>query len=308
LPARAPALCLVGSGALGLALDAAQCLLAPLLEVPILRAASFDRCVVPEGTAVVAAAFDGAVPEVAHQLSMLARGASSLVLLSARGPLRDSVQSEGGSTIDLDPRWPDPRSAFTEVVAAVLLGAAPSLSTSLAEAAAALTLRAGELEDAQAPTAQLARALDRSFPVVTGLGGLGSVAARRLKSQVNEHAKSPAFWAAYPQIAYDEVAGYGQNGDVTRQVLALVEVRHDQEHPIDRCRRDAVVAQLEETFRVRLELTAAPGDPVLQLLDLCLAGDLVALRLAERYGIDPGPVPAISEVKAQVAALFDPTA
>ena len=38
-------------------------------------------------------------------------------------------------------------------------------------------------------------------------------------SRVNENAKAPAFWNAYPELDHNEVCGWGQHGDVTRQVL-----------------------------------------------------------------------------------------
>ena len=49
---------------------------------------------------------------------------------------------------------------------------------------------------------------------------LGAVAAYRFKCQVNENAKAPAFWAAVPEMAHNEICGWGQHGDVTRQVGA----------------------------------------------------------------------------------------
>ena len=48
---------------------------------------------------------------------------------------------------------------------------------------------------------------------------------------MNENAKAPAFVAALPEMCHNEIAGWGQHGDVTRQVFTLVELRHDEEHP-----------------------------------------------------------------------------
>ena len=36
---------------------------------------------------------------------------------------------------------------------------------------------------------------------------------------------------AYPELDHNEICGWGQHGDVTRQVITLVELRHDFEHP-----------------------------------------------------------------------------
>ena len=58
---------------------------------------------------------------------------------------------------------------------------------------------------------------------------MSAVAARRWKAQINLNAKAPAFCAALPDLAHDELAGWGQGGDVTRQVVTLVLLRHDGE-------------------------------------------------------------------------------
>ena len=50
-------------------------------------------------------------------------------------------------------------------------------------------------------------------------------------SRVNENAKAPAFWNVYPELDHNEICGWGQHGDVTRQVFTLVELRHGLEHP-----------------------------------------------------------------------------
>ena len=52
----------------------------------------------------------------------------------------------------------------------------------------------------------------------------------RWKCDVNENAKAPAFWAAHPELDHNEICGWGQHGDVTRQLFTLVELRHGFEH------------------------------------------------------------------------------
>ena len=73
--------------------------------------------------------------------------------------------------------------------------------------------------------------IGRTIPLVYGSGGLGGVAAHALEADMNENAKAPAFWNAYPELDHNEICGWGQHGDVTRQVFTLVELRHGFEHP-----------------------------------------------------------------------------
>ena len=146
----------------------------------------------------------------------------------------------------------------------------------------------------------LARRIGRTFPVAHGGGNIGDVAAHRFKSQVNANAKSPAFYATHPDLAYDELLGWGQHGDVTRQLLTLVSFRHDEEHPQVSRRFELVADQVAEAVAGTLEIRAEGEGDVAQLLDLVFQGDICSLHLADQEGLDPGPSPAID---ALVTAL-----
>ena len=86
------------------------------------------------------------------------------------------------------------------------------------------------VEGARNPARELARRIGRTIPLIYGGGALGAVAAMRWKADVNENAKAPAFWNTHPELDHNEICGWGQHGDVTRQVLTLVELRHGFEH------------------------------------------------------------------------------
>ena len=61
------------------------------------------------------------------------------------------------------------------------------------------------------------------------------------------------------------------------------------------------MAELIREVMANMEEVHAEGDGELaQLLDLILFGDFVSLHLADIAGIDPGPVPVIQELKAQL--------
>jgi glucose/mannose-6-phosphate isomerase len=133
--------------------------------------------------------------------------------------------------------------------------------------------------------------------VIHGAQAVGAAAALRWKNQVNENAKSPAFAGIYPELCHNDIAGWGQHGDVTRQVLTILNLRHDTEHP-QVVRRFAFVAELlREVVSDIIEVRAQGEGELAQLLDLMLIGDFVSLHMAAREGIDPGPVPVLEELK-----------
>jgi glucose/mannose-6-phosphate isomerase len=147
----------------------------------------------------------------------------------------------------------------------------------------------------------LARRIGRTIPLVHSSQDLGAAAALRWKAQVNENAKSPAFFNVYPELCHNELAGWGQHGDATRQLITLVNLRHDAEHPQVSRRFDLVVEVLREVVADVIEVRAAGEGDLAQLFDLAMIGDFVSLHLAGNEGIDPGPIPVLDELKRQLA-------
>jgi glucose/mannose-6-phosphate isomerase len=147
---------------------------------------------------------------------------------------------------------------------------------------------------------RLARSIGRTIPLLHGAEALGAAATLRWKNQVNENAKSPAFTAVYPELCHNEIAGWGQNGDLTRQVMTVLNLRHDAEHPQVVRRFDLVAEFLREVVSDIIEVRAEGEGDLAQLLDLILVGDFVSLHLAAQEGIDPGPVPVLDEIKARL--------
>jgi glucose/mannose-6-phosphate isomerase len=124
----------------------------------------------------------------------------------------------------------------------------------------------------------------------------------RWKQSMNENAKAPAFWNFYPELDHNEVAGWGQHGDVTRQVFTLVELGHGLEH--EQLERRAVATRelIEEALHQVLRVEAAGEGRLAQLLDLIYLGDWTSYYLALANDVDPGPIDAITQLKRQLAS------
>jgi glucose/mannose-6-phosphate isomerase len=148
--------------------------------------------------------------------------------------------------------------------------------------------------------ADLARRIGRTIPLVHGGGAVGATAAQRWKVQINENANAPAFWSSQPELCHNEIQGWGQHGDVTRQVLTLIQLRNDAEHPQVARRNELVAELLREIVADIIEVRAEGDGDLAQLLDLVLIGDFVSLELAAREGIDPGPVPTLTDIKQRL--------
>jgi glucose/mannose-6-phosphate isomerase len=155
-----------------------------------------------------------------------------------------------------------------------------------------------EVERYRNPARELARKIGRTIPLVYGMGGLGGVAALRWKQSMNENGKVPAFWNQYPELDHNEICGWGQHGDVTRQVFTLIELRHGFAHTRLLDRSAATRALVEEAVVQILEVEAGGEGRLAQLLDLVYVGDWTSTYLALDQDVDPGPIDAITQLKS----------
>jgi glucose/mannose-6-phosphate isomerase len=181
------------------------------------------------------------------------------------------------------------------------IGLFPGASYWIDAAIEQLKIRRDQLAKPDNIAAALARRIGRTMPLIHGGGGLGAVAAQRWKTDVNENAKCPAFWNAQSELGHNEISGWGQHGDLTRQMFTLVNVRHDFEHP-QVMHRFNLTAELLDEVVSSVESVQAEGEGELaQLLDLILIGNLTSLHMAFQAGIDPGPIPAQEQMKSALA-------
>ncbi len=198
-------------------------------------------------------------------------------------------------------RWAPPPCSLLVALSAV--GLLPDGAPSVAAASTALARRRDAFVAPGGPAEELARRIGRTIPLVYGSDGVAAVAAHWWKAPVNLNAKTPAFAAALPELSHDELAGWGQGGDITRQTMSLVLLRHGGEDPRAAGLFAAVRAATDEVMADIFEVRGEGEDDLCRFFDLALLGELVSLHLAGREGVDPGPVPAVDEAQAAGWAL-----
>ena len=235
---------------------------------------------------------------------MVAAGAR-MVVLSKGGQLGELAAAWDAPHVVL-PDLPMPRAGIGAVSVPPLLvleqvGLFPGAAQYVADAVDQLQRRRDELIQDGSAAHRLAAAIDRTMPVCYGGDALGEVAAYRFKCQVNENAKAPAWWGALPEMCHNEICGWGQHGDVTRQVLTGVRFRHDFEHPQVARRFELTHPILDEVLHDVIDVRAAGDGALAQLFDLVLLGDFASLHLAALAGVDPGPIPVLDELKDALA-------
>jgi glucose/mannose-6-phosphate isomerase len=300
----------LGMGGSGISGDVVASVFNDELPVPVTVLKQYRvPAFVGSDTLAFAVSYSGDTEETVSMATAAAECGARLITISRGGKLEELAQQYGGMHMAC-PGGFLPRAAIGALVAplAVTLfrtGLAPGAHAQLVRAQEQLACRRDSchpgIEGAANPARELARRIGRTIPLVYGGGALGVVAAYRWKCDINENAKAPAFWHAYPELDHNEICAWGQHGDVTRQVLTLVELRHGFEHPQLNTRFAITREIIEEAVHQVLTVEAEGEGRLAQLLDLMYLGDWVSCYLALDNDVDPGPIDAIFELKRRLA-------
>ena len=257
-------------------------------------------------TLVVCSSYSGNTAETLTAFrTALGRGCRVLVVTSG-GTIADEAAEHGIATVRVPPGF-QPRAAlghlgFASLGALESMGILPPLATDVTEAVAeiqaALTEMAPDVKTENNPAKALATRIGDRSPVIWGADGIGSVAAARWKTQMNENGKVPAFWSSMSELDHNEVVGWTAPFGERFFVVGL---RHDGEDP-----------QLAPRFPLSYDIVRAAGGEVeevpargssalARLMSLVIVGDLTSVYLAIGRGVDPTPVPVIERLKAALA-------
>ena len=298
----------LGMGGSGIVGDIVLAVAGPFMAVPVVVVKSYTLpAFVGEGSLVFAVSFSGETEETIEAASEAAVQGAKVVAVTGGGELAKLASAWGSPIVAVPDTIPQPRAALGALAVPPLVvleqvGLFPGATQWIELAVEQLERRRDELVGEGGPAGEVARRIGRTIPLVHSSAALGMAAAQRWKTQVNENANAPAFWSVQPELSHNEVQGWGQHGDVTRQLITVVILRHDAEHP-QVSRRFELERELLREVVAGIEEVHAEGEGELaQLLDLMLFGDFVSLHMARNEGIDPGPVPTLAEIKLRLSA------
>jgi glucose/mannose-6-phosphate isomerase len=301
----------MGMGGSGIAGDIVQSVGTATLPVPltVLKHYRTPAFIGPR-TLAFAVSYSGNTEETLEMARGARAAGATVIAVTSGGELAAFAREQGAFHVACAGGIPAPRLALGALVAPLLVilfraGALPEAHAALLRAQQQVARRRDQcrpdVEGDRNPARELARRIGRTIPIVYGLGGLGGVAAMRWKQSFNENAKAPAFWNLYPELDHNEVCGWGQHGDVTRQMFTLVELSHGLEHPQLARRAVATRELVDEALHQVLQVEAEGEGRLAQLLDLIHLGDWTSYYLALENDVDPGPIDAIDQLKHRLA-------
>jgi glucose/mannose-6-phosphate isomerase len=305
------AIVVLGMGGSGVAGEILQAIGKDQLPLPVVLVGDYSLpSFLGPSTLVFAVSFSGETEETLEAAENAVNKGARLIAVTSGGRLAELAEANGAPVFRTMEGIPQPRAGIATTAAPLLvacerLGLLQAVMPAIRKTVEQLRERRDSLVAGGGPSLEIARRLDRTIPLLQGANGIGAVAARRWKTQVNENAKAPAFFATQPEWCHNEICGFGQNGDVTRQVMTIVALRSDYENARIGRRFGLVEELVGEAVASVIQVRASGSGPLAQLFDLILTGDFVSLHLAAREGIDPGPVPVLVDVKQRLSAMRD---
>lgn len=297
----------LGMGGSGIAGDLLAAIAGPFMPVPVVVCKGYEPpSFVDESTLVIALSFSGDTEETVEAAITAAAAGGRMLVVCSGGELGELASAWRAPVLQIPEGIPMPRAgigalAIPAIVALERMALFPGATAWVDLAIDQLARRRDQLVADGNAAEGLARSIGRTLPIIYGGGDIGQVAASRWKAQCNETAKIPAFANVIPELCHNEICGWGQHGDLTRQVFSLVSLRHDHEHPQVSRRFDLIEDLMDEVVADRFTVQAEGEGTLAQLLDLVLFADFVSLHLAAQEGLDPGPVPVLDQIKQELA-------
>jgi glucose/mannose-6-phosphate isomerase len=310
LPALGPVdnVVVLGTGVSALAGSVVAAYAAPVVGVPVIACNGYELPMfVGERSLVFAISRSGDTEETLRLTQAALDSGAAVVVVSSGGTLTMRARAVGALVVPVAPSAAYQRGALGALAIPPLIllerfDLMAGVNSTVGAVAAQLSARAAELAGGGGIARSIARRIGRTIPLVQGVSGLGAIAATYWKAQVNTNAKAPAFSSSFPELCHDEVVGWGQHGDITRQVVSVVILTLSTDPPGARRSVAAEIELLDEVVGDVIEVSAQGDNALAQFFDVAMIGDFVSLHLAAHEGVDPGPTP----VQAQFATAPSP--
>ena len=301
----------LGMGGSGVSGDVIRSIVEPRLPVPFSVIKTYGP--LPEwvgrNTLVFAVSYSGSTEETVAALEEAHQRGARAIAISSGGPLAEMAREYGLAHVRI-PTGLQPRASLgylTLPILAVLvqIGLVPDMQADVDEAVDVLSDIASRCHRKRPhdenPAKQLASRLHGRVPVVYGGAGLGATAAYRFKCDLNEYGKTPAFSHELPELDHNEIVGWNQLDEMTKQHFVVVYLRDPGDHARVQIRFEITRKLIEPNVAEVIEIPAEGHSVIARLLSLVLITQLAAIYVGFGYEVDPGPVEAIQKLKSELS-------
>lgn len=293
----------MGGSAMGAAVGSLAA--SPDRQVSVHRGYGLPGWAVSAGALVVGVSYSGNTEETLSGVEAATAAGLTIAAVTSGGRLADVAEERGAALIRV-PSGIQPRAAVGYQASAVtrILSGAGAVADAAGALGEAAEVTASVLGDGDGPGfalgADIADALRGRIVIVCGGLGPGSLAAYRWKTQINENAKTPAWWHEFPELNHNEMQGWEALPDLTTRFVGVVFLRDRGDLPRVARRMDLTWESMTGKVGLAGEVLSSGEGPLARFFSLSAVGDVASVRLAEDAGIDPTPVDTIEAFKVRL--------
>ncbi len=258
---------------------------------------------------VLVVSYSGNTEETISAYLQARASGADIIVISSGGKLSALAREDDNMVVEL-PGGLSPRAAtgyLFSPLALVLeeIGLLSGASADLMETVQVLTALREEIspdiEYSNNLAKQIAGEMKGRIPVIWGSSSHSSeVAALRWKAQINENAKSPAYYNVFPELNHNETVGFEEPADLISQ-LTIIILRDPADHARVKKRMEISKEIIRERVAKVMEVEARGLSFLAKFYSLAYVGDYASFYLALEYGINPTPVKVIDFLKAELA-------
>lgn len=264
---------------------------------------------VNDKTLAVMVSFSGNTEETLAAYQECKTKKASVICITSGGKIADLARKNGDG-LAVIPGDLVPRAATGYLLGAAALileelGLLPGVREEISETIRVLTDMRRDLEPQAAksanPARKIADSLQGNLPLIWGVTGSSSeAAALRWKGQINENAKSPAFYNLFPELNHNEIVGFQMPENLLSRVVIII--LRDKSDNVQNQKRMAITKGIvEKQVKEIIEVESIGAGFLARLYSLIYIGDYASYYLALNYGIDPTPVKVIDHLKARLS-------
>jgi len=304
---KAPAIALAGMGGSAIGGDIINCCFQDSLKSSFIVNRFYNLPnYLKQGDLFVASSYSGNTEETLAAFAEARKRKMKILVVSGGGKLVAAAKKHKLPWLTIPPGF-QPRAAlgFMTIGPLVLLsrlGYVPPVGEDIKECVALLEAMRSEFSGlgTRSLPVGLAESWHGRNIVICGSEPMTKALAMRWKGQINENAKSMAFYNVLPELNHNEIVGWEAQAGLSRNTV-VVFLRDSSDHPQVKRRIDFTLSLIKGQVGEVQEVYSRGNSTLARALSLIFIGDLASVFLAELNGVDPTPVRIIENLKKLLA-------
>ncbi len=261
-----------------------------------------------ENTLVVASSYSGNTEETLSAVDAAAEKGATILAVTSGGALKEKAQKNGWLLIELPGGLP-PRQALGYLFFPLyhFLGHFNLINEYKEDLSQLEKFIKKEAQRSEYPhgggkilALKIAATLQNKLPVIYSTAPYLRTIARRWQNQLHENSKSLAFSNVLPEMNHNEIVGWEQEIELTKDMLVIF-LENEDPHPRIKKRIDLSQQIIRERDVQVMDIYSSGSCIMEKVFSLVVLGDWVSYYLAMAYKKDPITIANIDFLKKEMS-------